>query len=149
MTRVLAAGLAALLSLPGPAWAQAYKCTKPDGAVSFQDRPCQSGDQGTAIPLVAPPPIGTEVPGRKAEPRRPPEPDGTRRANEEIRAHNAQVDAQNRQVRCANARRDVGVLKEQRPVYRYDNAGNRIYVEDKNRAAELAAAQARVDAECQ
>jgi hypothetical protein len=144
--------LAALLCLPFPAWGQAFKCTKSDGSVSYQDRPCGTGAQGAPIPLVAPPPIGTEVPGKTPgapASRKPSEQDEVRRHNDEVRTRNAEVDAYNKQVRCNNARRDLSVLQQQRPVYRTDNTGKREYVEDRNRPAELAAAQARVAAECE
>lgn len=49
---------------------------------------------------------------------------------------------------CGSARRNLGVLNEQRPVYSYDNKGNRIFVEDKDRAGALARAQQQVAENC-
>jgi len=49
---------------------------------------------------------------------------------------------------CNAARRNLGVLNEQRPVYSYDNKGNRVYVEDKDRAATIAQTQQQVSSNC-
>ena len=49
---------------------------------------------------------------------------------------------------CGVARRNLGVLSEQRPVYSYDNKGNRVFVDDKDRAAALARAQQQVAENC-
>lgn len=49
---------------------------------------------------------------------------------------------------CNSARRNLGVLSEQRPVFSYDNKGNRVYVEDKDRASRIAEAQRAVAASC-
>ena len=70
------------------------------------------------------------------------------RADDEIRIRNAQTAAYNKSVRCNSARQSYGVLKEERPVYRRDNNGERVYVDDDKRPAEIAAAKRRVDEEC-
>ena len=49
---------------------------------------------------------------------------------------------------CGAARHSLGVLSEQRPVYSYDNKGNRVFIEDKDRAAALARAQQQVAENC-
>jgi len=49
---------------------------------------------------------------------------------------------------CNGARRNLGVLNEQRPVYSYDNKGNRVFVEDKDRANRIAEAQRSIAASC-
>ena len=49
---------------------------------------------------------------------------------------------------CNTARRNLGVLNEQRPVYSYDNKGNRVYVDDKDRAATIAQTQQAIASSC-
>jgi hypothetical protein len=49
---------------------------------------------------------------------------------------------------CNAARHNLGVLGEQRPVYSYDNKGNRNYVEDKDRSAKIAETQRLIAANC-
>jgi len=53
-----------------------------------------------------------------------------------------------RQANCNAARHNLGVLKEQRPVFSYDNKGNKQYVEDKDRAGAVAKAEADVASNC-
>ena len=69
-------------------------------------------------------------------------------ATESLRREVEQVQAQQRAQNCAAARQQVGVNKEQRPIYHYDKDGNREYVADADRARTLANAQQRVAQEC-
>lgn len=57
-------------------------------------------------------------------------------------------DKQVNMAACNAARRNLGVLNEQRPVFHYDNSGNRVYVDDKDRASTTAQAQQSVAANC-
>jgi hypothetical protein len=49
---------------------------------------------------------------------------------------------------CNTARHNLGVLTEQRPVYSYDNKGNRVFVDDKDRANSIAETQRAIAASC-
>lgn len=155
--------LIALLWVPLLAHAQAYKCRQANGAMSFQDQPCQTGTSGSAMPL--PRGAGGEPVAAAADPRdtqkaprihpalrqsaQATEQDAERRrADEAIKAHNEQVMAYNKMQRCNFARQQLEVAQAGRPIFRRDNAGNRNYIEDSNRDAETAAAQRRVNAEC-
>jgi hypothetical protein len=71
-----------------------------------------------------------------------------RRAEEQTKAHNDRVNAFNQMQRCNYARQQLGILKEPRPVYRRDNNGDRQYVSDENRQAEITAAEQRVAEAC-
>ena len=71
--------------------------------------------------------------------------DNQRQAAEEAHRKDASLA---RQVNCNASRHNLGVLKEQRPVFSYDNKGNKQYVEDKDRAAALAKAEADVASNC-
>ena len=62
-------------------------------------------------------------------------------------AHREEISAA-RQTNCNLARHNLGVLNDQRPVFSYDNKGNRQYVEDKDRAGATAQAQADVSSNC-
>ena len=122
--------------------AEAYRCKQATGTVAFQDHPCQNGASGGIVILptaqgYAPVAVG------------PPAPSDKSRAGDAIKAYNASVAAQNRSARCNSARRELGVLKEQRPVYHRDNDGNRVYVEDKDRPGAIAAAQQQVESNCE
>gem|GEM_PF-6626019 len=58
-----------------------------------------------------------------------------------------QVQARNQMINCN--RQQLGVTKESRPIYGYDNKGNRQYVDDDTRAATTSSAEQRVANECQ
>lgn len=148
-----------LICIPFIAQAQTHKCKKPDGSVIFQDRPCPAGTASSALSL---PPVSDEpanTPGNpkgitwqaKAGPSSLQDNGGDnqrRREAEESKARDAKIEAYNRSVRCNQARQQLGVAKEERPIYSYDNKGERQYVEDENRPALIAAAEQRVAEAC-
>lgn len=134
------AALAVLLCLPQLAHAAAYRCKAADGSLAFQDHPCTGA---TAAPNYALPSAQGYAPPPGPQPL--PDPGAAvERGKQSAKAFNDQVRAGN----CRNARRNLGVLREQRPVYTRDDNGNRVYVEDKDRPAALAAAQEGVDSNC-
>ena len=72
-----------------------------------------------------------------------------RRAEEEVREHNEEVKTYNRNVTCNHARQQLGVLKESGRVYSRDNKGERQYIDDETRQAEISAAEEKVAEECE
>jgi hypothetical protein len=131
--------IAALLGAPLLAHAAAYRCKAADGSLAFQDHPCASGNKAPdyALPSAqgyAPPPAA----------QLPDAGDAARPGDEHVHAVNDQAKAD----RCRNAHRTLGVLREQRPVYVRDDNGNRVYLEDQDRPAAVAAAQEIVDSDC-
>jgi len=135
----------ALASAPLLASAGPFKCTGSDGKVSFQDQPCQQGATGGQITIKTTPPDPDAIAAAKRTSARAAQ---SRQGDNEAKANRDQVDAHNRSVRCNNARRSLGVLKEQRPVFRYDNKGERQYVDDAARQSEIAAAERGVAENC-
>ncbi|MDQ8020726.1 MAG: DUF4124 domain-containing protein [Moraxellaceae bacterium] len=145
-----------------PAHAQAYKCKQANGRVSFQDQPCDDARSGSAIVLPsggspAPAPARSSVPtgntgkvhpAQKLSPQDQLREAQRQREDRQIAEQNAKNEAYNRSVRCNSARQQLGVAKSERPIYSYNNAGERQYVEDKDRAANVAAAERRVAEEC-
>src|SRR5262249_17957694 len=123
--------VAALLLVPQFVQAEAYRCKQPNGTLAFQDHPCQNGATGSIVTL---PTVQGYAPSGTARPPKSHRGDETRADNTRIIAENARVAAENKQQRCNAARHELGVLKEQRPVYHRDNDGNRVYMEDKDRA---------------
>jgi len=148
MKKLLGVALAALLSLPHLVHAQAYRCKQADGSLGFQDHPCEAGASGS---LVALPPVAGYSPGTSSASSgfdRRDQDSSRQRSNAQTDAYNAQVRADNQAIRCNAARQQLGILQEQRPVYNFDASGNRVYVEDKDRPAAVAAAQDRVSSAC-
>lgn len=147
------------VSVPSLAFAQAYKCKQADGSLSFQDHPCPIGSVGASVTLrpvtgaYAEPADARGGPKAAVAQRTLAPNDGLsdyqrRLADEQTKAQNERIAAQNRMLRCNLARQQLGVLKEARPVYSYDNKGERIYVKDENRAAQVSSAERRVAEQC-
>jgi Domain of unknown function (DUF4124) len=51
-----------------------YKCTNPQGAITFQDQACRAGDAETAIHVATPPPVPVTASGGEATSQAPPAP---------------------------------------------------------------------------
>lgn len=146
---------ALLMLAPAAATAEAYKCKLPNGKTSFQDQPCESGAKGEAMILSDPsPPSDTPAPaptlkGKVRPARQDKIPDAQKgKADDALKERNRQLEAQNRAMACSMARRNLNVLRTQRPVYHTDKNGNKQYVEDANRQSEIQAAQQEVAENC-
>ena len=103
-------------------------------------------------PTIVPPPL-PRAPVERAPQVTPvaaPRPADVQRtqATDALRQEVERIKAQDKAQRCAQARDQVGVNKEERPIYHYDKDGNKVYVADADRARSLAAAQQRVAQEC-
>lgn len=154
--------LIAALCAPTLSFAQAYKCKQANGTISFQADPCESGPSTMIRLPSAPPPMDAATDARGRAPRQAKTHPGEaqqagknsrvdrawQQRDEEVRAYNEQVKADNKAIRCNAARQQLGVVQAQRPIYSRDNSGDRKYVDDSDRASVLASAQARVSAEC-
>jgi hypothetical protein len=141
MKRIAIPCLLALLCLPQLAQAQAYRCRLANGTLSFQDQPCQpgAGAKTDLAPVQGYAPSSTDRATAAA----------SGPAADSNSSSRAQAEAVNRSNRCNSARHELGVMQEQRPVYHYDNDGNRVYVADQDRPAAIAAARDSIDANCQ
>lgn len=107
--------------------------------------PLQSSFKAPPAPPAPPAPVATPGSQLTADVQARNKADNQRQAAEEAHRKDASLA---RQVNCNASRHNLGVLKEQRPVFSYDNKGNKQYVEDKDRAAALAKAEADVASNC-
>lgn len=157
LTTIAAAVAAlALTAAASPAWAQTYKCTQPDGKTAFQDQPCHmSGGTGGSVNIKVTPPSSDALPpgaplARQRSPYAGSTGAGTQQTADAQAAQQArqQAEAYNRSSRCNTARRNLGTLKTARPVFQYDNKGDKQYLEDSRRQSEMAAAQRDVAENC-
>ncbi len=157
LTTIAAAVAAlALTAAASPAWAQTYKCTQPDGKTAFQDQPCHmSGGTGGSVNIKVTPPSSDALPpsapaARQRSPYAGSTGTGTQQTADAQAAQQArqQAEALNRSSRCNSARSNLGALKAQRPVYKYDNKGDRQFLDDSQRQSEMAAAQRGVAENC-
>lgn len=144
----------ALSSFLAPmAWAQTYRCKQADGQTTFQDQPCETGSTGGPMRIMVAPASASPPPSqatRRAAPSAAARDLDARalRAEADAKARSQQAEAYSRAVRCNNARRSLGALKAERPVFQYDNNGNRKYLDDSQRQTEMAAAQRSVSESC-
>jgi hypothetical protein len=152
MKNVLLFSASALLAVPQLAHAQTYRCQQSNGTVAFQDHPCQAGAKGAEINVSPAQGYSSSEVDHSLEPSRSAQiaqHNGEQeKESARVKAYNAQIEADNKKRRCQSDRHDLGVLKDQVPVYNRDNAGNRIYIEDKDRPAMIADAEKRVASDC-
>ena len=148
MNRLL---IAALLSAPLLAHADAYRCKQPDGSTSYQDHPCPGTAKGGSYNLPTAqgyaPPAAAPKPDDSSAPHHTPgaaQNAAVDQANAQIRALNSEA----RAAHCNTARRNLGTLNDQVRVYSRGDDGQRQYMDDKDRPAAIAAAQQQVDENC-
>lgn len=157
ITIAAAVAALALTAAASPAWAQTYKCTQPDGKTAFQDQPCHmSGSTGGSVNIKVTPPSSDPLPPSAPAARQRSPYAGSTGAGTGMQTADAQAaqqarqqaEAQNRSARCNSARSNLGALKAQRPVFQYDNKGEKQYLDDSKRQSEMAAAQRGVAENC-
>jgi hypothetical protein len=129
---VLLAVIACVLAATG-ATAQVYKWVDENGKVQYGDRP---PDKVKAAPVgIMPGPADSPV--AKPDDWKQKDLDSQRRKIERERQEQgprAQQAEANRAAQCSDSRRRLGVLQEQLPVYQRNDKGERVYIEDKDRA---------------
>jgi hypothetical protein len=141
----LGVGLVFLVSALAPAGAEIYKWVDDQGHVQYGDAP-PPGSPATTIRTPASPPEAEVLRARSrleeaAEQRRAEDKKEAERRKQE--AGQARERAA-RESRCRYAQQRLHVLELERPVYRLDDDGNRVYLEDDQRARQIAETRARV-----
>ncbi|MBI4694136.1 MAG: DUF4124 domain-containing protein [Gammaproteobacteria bacterium] len=135
------------------AFAQGYKCALPNGKVAFQDHPCQAGAVHTTFDLQTQP-LPQQTAPTPAAPALLPQSSNDHLVAERQRleanlvVRNAIVEARNRAARCDHARENLDALKLERRVYRSDDKGERHYIDDDARPAEIANTERYVAQNC-
>ena len=142
--------LTAVLLLAALPAAAIYKWVDEKGVTHFSETPPPDGRKATKVEPKVTPPSGPVAPpadwkkreqeSRKSRLEREMSDDAAR-----ARAHN---EAAERANKCSRAKRDLEVLGSQRPVYSRNDRGEKVYVEDKDRPAEIAAARREIEAHC-
>ena len=137
----------ALAALPAAAM---YKWVDEKGTTHYSESPPPDGRKASKVePKVTPPsgPGAAPVDWKKREEdsrKRRIEKDQSDEASK-AKAHN---EAAERANLCNRAKRDLEVLSRQVPVYSKNERGEKVYVEDKDRDAEKAAARRVIEANC-
>ncbi len=158
MLRVLVFGLT--LAFAAGASAQLYRWVDKDGRVRYSDTPppgvkatTLQPPSGAAAP-AAPAPGDAAAKDAKKGPLTPAEQEaeyrkrqlGAQKARE--KEEQAGRDAQAKQENCARAKETLAGLESGQRIARTDASGERYYVDDDQRAAEIAKARQSVSAWC-
>jgi len=120
------------------------------------NKPGANWDLGPRPTIPSPPsPVATPIqatlpmpPPVAREQRQTKQSELERQQAEQRKAEDEKAAAFNRMQRCNYARQQLGVTKTERPIYSYNNKGERQYVSDENRQATITAAERRVAEEC-
>ncbi|HKU45825.1 MAG TPA: DUF4124 domain-containing protein [Burkholderiales bacterium] len=130
------AALGILLLAALPAWAEMYKCVDERGVTHYTDKPrpgCKGGQvEIRGSPSISGQGIGAQQPRDVAAQ----EADFKRRQiqREETEAKEQAASAQ----RCAKLRNEYNLLASSTRLFRFDDKGQRVYVEDASREARTA-----------
>lgn len=132
--------------------AQIYKWVDANGTAHFSDSP-PPGDSAEEVELDGQPSEQAVQEAQEAQARRLQyqRADSEARHEEEARRQEIQdLERQEAELQseCANARQQLAVLEMQLPVYRENDAGERVYLEDDDRASEQAQLTGQIAQHC-
>lgn len=153
--KCIAALLLCAMTWTGSTWAQTvYKWVDRNGVTQYSSSPPPAGASGVVVP-VPPPPSAEAASQAKAAAQRASD-EARRReadrlreqADKQLKDAAARSSAVDRLQRCAKAREQLDVLTKPAPVYRRNEQGERIYLEDAARDAEIARLRAEVAMYC-
>ncbi len=157
MLRVLAIGL--LLAFAAAASAQMYRWVDKDGRVRYSDTPPPAGIKGTTLqqaPSTYAPPAASDAAAKDANkgPLTPAEQEADFRKRQldaqkaREKEEQASRDAQAKQYNCARAKDSLAGLESGQRVSRTNASGERYYIDDAQRDAEIARARQAVSSWC-
>ena len=130
--------LVLLLSISAPAHA-IYKWVDEKGVTHFSDDPPPDGRKVQKIePKVTPPSSEAKPTDWKQREQDMRQKRLEQDQKDEYRKAKAQNNAAERHNRCVYARRELHVLEKQVPVYSVNERGEKVYLEDKDRPAQVA-----------
>jgi hypothetical protein len=135
---------------PGPAQAQTvYKWVDSHGITQYSSSP---PPPGVATTVLRPPPVpdaASAVPGTAQRQADEAKRLATERAQQDAAQRAAtQRDSNARLAQCANAREQLDAVSRGGPVFRYNAAGQREYLDDSARDGEIARWQQQVNSLC-
>ena len=127
----------ALAFAAGNAPAAIYKWVDEKGVTQYSEKP-PPGKKSAEVPIRTPP---ATAPGAQSAPKtwqqQEAEFQQRRVEHEERRVKKDALDqgaAEGRMRACLQARQDLHALEQERPVYTVNEKGERVYIEDKDRA---------------
>ena len=146
MSRHAIAALVATLACLGAA-AEVYKWVDEKGVTHYSESP-PPDRKATRVetgPSVAPAPRADDWKEKALDARRR---ELERKQSTEAEQRKQTQEEAVRKGRCVRAQRELQVLEAQRPVYHLNERGEKVFVEDRDRPAEIARARREVEASC-
>jgi len=136
------------LLLPLAANAQGlYKWVDDKGVVHYADKP-PAGKSGQKLNVAPQPPLEGQATPRSRSWQEQVQDANERRFQEDTKQREQQQKAQETAEKCQRARNALDSLKRERPLYRVDKEGERIFMEDDERRRLIDGWQQQADAHC-
>ncbi len=136
------------LLLPLAAGAQGlYKWVDEKGVVHYSDTP-PAGKPGQKLNIAPPPPLDSQAPQRSRSWQEQLQDSNERRHQEEKQQMEARQKAREAEQKCLRARSALDSLQRDRPLYRVDQQGERVFMEDAERRRLTESWQQQADAHC-
>jgi hypothetical protein len=139
-----------LMLITATANAGVFKCATPSGGFTYSEKPCAKDAKPLEFHAVQP--TGTETPSAGNSDRLMQKMNDEKRAQK--RANEAKEEAAAKEAEakrknvCAEAKRRLDIYQRGIRVYRTDENGERVYVEDDQRASIIADAKRAAEANC-
>jgi hypothetical protein len=145
--------LASLLALALPASADMYKWVDEKGVTHYSESPPPEGTQSKKLDLPVTPPSAPAAKPQSPEDWKAREAEFRRRQLQKENAEQAEKaqgerSAEVRKARCTEAQRRLDLLNAGRPLYRVNEKGERVYMEDPDRAAQTEKWRKEADQYC-
>ena len=136
------------LLLPLAAGAQGlYKWVDEKGVVHYSDTP-PAGKPGQKLNIAPPPPLDSQAPQRSRSWQEQLQDSNERRHQEEKQQMEARQKVREAEQKCLRARSALDSLQRDRPLYRVDQQGERVFMEDAERRRLAESWQQQADAHC-
>ena len=140
--------LLAGLALQANAQGGFYKWVDEKGVVHYSDKP-PPGKAGGKMQVKPPPsPDKTQAAPRSRSWEEQLQDANERRFQEEKKQKEPQQKAQEAEQKCLRARSALDSLKQERPLYRVDQQGERVFMEDEERRRLTDSWQQQADSNC-
>ncbi len=137
--------LIVLMLATGLVEAAVYKCETSSGFV-YSEKPCAQDSRSlnfrtieSSGPVITPDKTMQQMESENRASKK------NREAAEKSAADNA---AENRKIRCAAARHNLEVWQRQQRIFSVDKNGERVYLDDDTRAANIDSAKREIEANC-
>ena len=136
-----------LLLLAAPAQAQLYKWVDSNGRIQYSDRKPPDGKQAQEVRNTVSS-IGSQSGGNAAEQEKEFQKRRQDQSETQQKQQQAAAEQQRQSENCQTARENLAALNSGQRIARFTPSGERVYLEDNDRAAEVARTQQIIQQSC-